>query len=195
MKYLSIDIETTGLDIQNHQILSYAFVLEDTNKNIDIEDLPYVYGLVMHKEIRGDLYAIDMNIQLIRRILTCSHIEESVSKGPFSCIVRPDNIRETMIEQLKTLFDGHLPEAITIAGKNVQSFDLPFIRNVYPDFPAHRRVIDPGSMYLETNDEQVPNLQECMKRAKIKGEVSHTALADARVVVQLIRHAMRKQND
>jgi hypothetical protein len=37
------------------------------------------------------------------------------------------------------------------------------------------------------NDESLPNLQKCMDRCKIKGEVTHDALQDAIDVVQVLR--------
>jgi len=36
-------------------------------------------------------------------------------------------------------------------------------------------------------DDEVPNTEKCMERAGIKGNVAHTALEDALVVVELIR--------
>ena len=35
MRYVSIDIETTGLDRQNDQVLEVGAVIEDTDKQLD----------------------------------------------------------------------------------------------------------------------------------------------------------------
>ena len=40
MKYISIDIETTGLDPENCQILSIGAVIEDTLNQLPFEELP-----------------------------------------------------------------------------------------------------------------------------------------------------------
>jgi hypothetical protein len=51
----------------------------------------------------------------------------------------------------------------------------------------HQRVLDPCSMYVRASDLIPPNLQECCNRAGIIKTVSHTAIDDARLVVELIR--------
>ena len=44
------------------------------------------------------------------------------------------------------------------------------------------------NLFYETaRDEMLPDTQECMRRAGIDGEVAHTALEDARLVVELVR--------
>ncbi len=65
MKYLSIDIETTGLDSENHQILSIGVIVEDTEKKLPFEDIPKFHCAIVREEIRGSLFAINMNRDLI----------------------------------------------------------------------------------------------------------------------------------
>lgn len=68
MKYLSIDIETTGLDSENNQILSVGVIVEDTEKKLPFEELPKFHCAIVHKEIRGSLFALNMNKELISTI-------------------------------------------------------------------------------------------------------------------------------
>ena len=65
MKYLSIDIETTGLSSENHQILSVGVIVEDTNKKLPFKNIPKFHCAVIQEEIRGGLFAIDLNKDLI----------------------------------------------------------------------------------------------------------------------------------
>ena len=90
MKYLSIDIETTGLDPNNNQILSVGVVVEDTNKKLPIEELPKFHCAIVREEIRGGLFALNMNKELI------SLINEWDISG--------EEIRTELEEQTQTVF-------------------------------------------------------------------------------------------
>jgi len=68
MRYISIDVETTGLDPQNCQILSIGAVIEDTNKQVPIEELPTFHGIIKRENISGSIFAINMNKDLIQAI-------------------------------------------------------------------------------------------------------------------------------
>jgi hypothetical protein len=68
MKYISIDIETTGLDPVNCQILSIGAVIEDTNNKLPLSDLPRFHGVISHENITGSVFAINLNKELIGAI-------------------------------------------------------------------------------------------------------------------------------
>jgi oligoribonuclease len=69
MKYVSIDIETTGLDSEKHQILTIGAVIEDSNKPLPIEDLPSIHIAILRKEIVGIPFAINMNKDIIESLV------------------------------------------------------------------------------------------------------------------------------
>ena len=87
---------------------------------------------------------------------------------------------------------GHFdPEvAVTAAGKNFAGFDKPFLLKL-PRFTdlirLHHRSLDPGSMWVRSDDNKVPSTKECMRRADIPDAVAHTAIEDAIMVCRLIR--------
>lgn len=85
--------------------------------------------------------------------------------------------------------NGFTLPKITAAGKNFASFDLPFILKTPKSnlIEIRHRSIDPGTLWMKPTDEKVPNTKECMCRAGIDGEVAHTAVEDAIVVIKLIR--------
>jgi oligoribonuclease len=68
MKYVSIDLETTGLDTEKYQILTFSGILEDTSHLLDYEDIPKFNIYVIREEIVGSPFAINMNIDIIERI-------------------------------------------------------------------------------------------------------------------------------
>ena len=69
MKYVSIDIETTGIDNENTQTLSIGLVVEDTVNVKPIEELPKLEVAIIRERIEGEIFAINMNRQLIADIL------------------------------------------------------------------------------------------------------------------------------
>jgi oligoribonuclease len=70
MKYLSLDIETTGLNSENDQILSVGIIIEDTEKKLPFEEIPKFHVAIVRERIEGDLFAINLNKNLLQTINT-----------------------------------------------------------------------------------------------------------------------------
>lgn len=68
MKYISIDLETTGLDPERFRILSIGAIIEDTTDPKSFEEIPKFHVGILQKEVIGSLFAIDMNRDLISTI-------------------------------------------------------------------------------------------------------------------------------
>jgi oligoribonuclease len=68
MKYVSIDIETSGLDHEKHKVLSIGAIIEDTEKKLPYEDCPKFNAIVLQNEITGSPRAITMNKEIIALI-------------------------------------------------------------------------------------------------------------------------------
>lgn len=81
MRYLSIDLETTGLDSEKHQILTFSGILEDTANPLDYEDIPKFNIYVIREEITGSPFAINMNIDIIERISKYTNTKDSMEKA------------------------------------------------------------------------------------------------------------------
>lgn len=69
MKYISIDVETTGLEKDRYQILSLGAILEDTTKKLSFEEIPKFHAAILHNEITGSPFAINMNKKIIEAIV------------------------------------------------------------------------------------------------------------------------------
>jgi len=74
-------------------------------------------------------------------------------------------------------------DALLMAGKNVATFDLPFLRKTIPGFDSvikvKKRVIDPAIIFSNGKDLVPPDLSECKNRVGIKNTtVAHTGIDD-----------------
>lgn len=183
MKYLSIDLETTGLDESYCQIIEIGAVIDNTTDNIPLEELSTFHCYVTHDIYQGEPYALFLNSDILKKL----HDRPTTCRfEPVECVAR---IFQSWINQ------HFLKDRVTVAGKNFMSFDMQFLKKL-PNFKQiqfHHRCIDPALMFWNPKKDKVlPNLQECMNRAGIKDEVSHTALEDAFSVIKLIRKGIEK---
>jgi oligoribonuclease len=179
MRYLSLDLETTGLDPDNCQVLQIGAVVEDTG--VDplpaVEELPAFEALINHKGavLHGQLPAFAMNAELLKRIVD-EHIDEP--------IFAEENLAW---DELVSFAEEHLGrDRWVIAGKNVAGFDLRFAPGFFLE-RCHHRSIDAGSVALGAepsfwNRGAVPALVDLIQLEK-----GHDAVADARDVVRCLR--------
>lgn len=192
MYYLSVDTETSGLlECEGAQVLELGAVLDNLEKPLPLDDLPTFHCYILHDVIIGQPYALQMNAEILRRI--------AVKEEGYQYL-RPEEVgpklKEWLEEQGLTKKYDHRGEAsfVNAAGKNFSDFDKPFL-NRLSEFKEHvqfsNRVLDPAIYYALPNDFRLPDLQTCLKRAGIDGIVTHTAVEDAKQVVQLIRRAMK----
>ena len=65
MLILSVDVETSGLNPEKHQILSVGVVVEDTTKKLPFHKIPKFHCAIVREEIVGGLFALNMNRDLI----------------------------------------------------------------------------------------------------------------------------------
>ena len=186
MRYVSLDLETTGGRPARHQILELAAVVEDTKNLLPLPELPAFRRVVRHSEYIGTAGALALNAGLLR---------ELAQKEPDSEVCQPDELlpqlREFLLAQgFKT--DKKDCVAVTMAGKNVASFDLGFLREL-PGYGilvrAEPAMLDPAAFYLNWHkDSRLPTMQTCKARAHFADDtVAHQALADALDVVALLR--------
>jgi len=68
MIYVSIDIETTGLDYKENSVLSIGAIVEDTDKKLSYAKIPKFYGIILQNIITGSPRAITMNKEVIESI-------------------------------------------------------------------------------------------------------------------------------
>lgn len=186
MKYLSLDIETTCISPQRPQnILQCAMVFEDTNNPEPINNLPHLNCYIKHDVISGTAYALGMNGWILDII---SGRKPSTSRYPVVSL-------EEFIYSAHSFLDQYFGEQkITVAGKNVAGFDIPFLPSCISK-RFHHRVMDPAMLHIDWTAETTPSLGEIKSKAGWLGEkVAHDALEDARDVIRVLRLSYAKQS-
>ena len=181
-KYVSIDIETLGLDPEQHSLIELGAVIDDGVSKL--EELPRYHAYVTHPVYHGDPYAMAMHTTLLKRIASR---EPGYNYIPFDMLAW--SFGEWLKVQLGFKFDG--PVKIQVAGKNYGMFDSQFLKRV-PSWSEHiqtkHRVFDPSILYFDPkNDKDLPDLKKCLERAGVNKAVEHTAIADALDVISLLR--------
>lgn len=64
MKYVSLDIETTGLDKNKNQVVEVGAVLDEIGSTIPIEELPKFRAVLLHDEMTMGLYCANLHRDL-----------------------------------------------------------------------------------------------------------------------------------
>lgn len=180
--YVSIDIETTGLNPETCQILEIAAIIDNGEL---AEGCPIFHCYVDNGLIQGQSYALSMHPIILRRI--AERTKSYAYLAPSRVAIR-----------LKEFFrDNDVDMPITVAGKNFAGLDAQFLKRL-PHWNRHiqmrQRVLDPATMYWlpKIDGMELPCMKLCMERAGLSGEVVHNAVEDARVVIRLVRKAIVK---
>jgi oligoribonuclease len=188
MIYVSIDIETTGLDPKNDQILQIGAIIEDTTNLLPFEDIPKFDCIIRHERITGSPYALAMNSGIIAKLAEsdlCGVVPERAVLWLF----------EWMNEHISLISERQNP---VWAGKNVSSFDLPFLRKISNwsmYFADSGRTLDPAILFVDwEKDKRPPSLQDCLQRRGFSDSrvVTHDAVSDAWDVICCLRKAYEK---
>jgi DNA polymerase III epsilon subunit-like protein len=191
MKYISIDTETTGINPELDQVLEIGAIIEDTNKLLSFEDLPKFHVILLYDRYHGTPYAINMN-KRIWEILSYVPPKGTPEFNKYCAEHRIIPASEAAHHFNKWLKEWGFNTNPVAAGKNVATFDIPFLNNL-PNWKEnvkfHQRVIEPGSVMIDwKNDEIPPSSDECKRRALLPStEYKHNALEDAWEMIQILR--------
>jgi hypothetical protein len=189
MRYIAIDLETTGLDPVNNNIIEFGAVLDDLREQKPLEELPRFHAYICMDEYKGQPYALSMHPTIFRRI---ANREEGYN------YLYPNTLGKAFLDflvkngyPLEKKHGKEIPRTtINVGGKNFGTFDLQFLNNqtnFSSSVKIRSRILDPGILCLEEKDEVIPGLLECLKRVGVEKEVSHTTIEDSLDVIQVIR--------
>lgn len=190
MKYTSIDIETTGLDPENCDIIEFAAVVDDLRVQRPIEELPKFQTFILKEQYTGSAFALAMHCEIFKQLARWQEI------GIEICRIEDlmANFATFLTTQAgyKLADNGEIP--VVVAGKNFSNFDLNFLKKI-PNFEESavkffHRTLDPCTLYLDPRiDTEPPSTKSCIERAGIDFEgKEHRALDDALAVINLIRN-------
>lgn len=181
--YVSVDIETTGIDHDYCQVIEIGAVID--NWVTPLDQLPRFHCYVVHDRIVGEPFALAMNAEILRRIANRNKKENEAYT-----FLTPEYVAPLFQEWLDWNGYGR-GQAFTPAGKNFSGFDRQFLKKL-PDFECVKivhRAIDPAMMFWNPDkDKEPPSSKTCMERSAIDGEVAHTALEDALAIIKMVRY-------
>ena len=160
MKYVSIDIETTGLDPALNNILSIGAIVEDTESPLPRRECPQIHIAIVHNALHGSFEALDMNRDLISKISKWKNSKEEEKRNYASTLnmvfSTPDDAAvhfyrflyrngfvemdlDKRLEMHMEIIDGVSyplinskvpPARLSAAGKNFATFDKIFLENL-----------------------------------------------------------------
>jgi DNA polymerase III epsilon subunit-like protein len=158
MKYISIDIETTGLDPEKNKVISVAAIIEDTENKLPFDECPKFNVAVLQNELIGSARAITINKQLIsdiadyqdanietRKLIDSESeykfiTEDEIAKNFYWWLdenglgngLNENNGYSTIVDgKIKPVINGSTrPITINVAGKNFATFDMLFLKQL-----------------------------------------------------------------
>lgn len=188
MKFISIDVETTGVDPNTNKVIQIGACICDLSEPFDRTKTPTFFcNVKWSTAIPWDYQAVVMNSGIVEEMLKNKESEENL----------PPN--EVTGEFKYWLSSNSIPvnKGFTVAGKNFSGFDLQFLNISIPhwrnEIRIKQRVIDIASHFWVFGDECLPTLQECLNRAGIERSVTHNALQDALDVAELVFFKLGKK--
>lgn len=193
MKYLALDIETTGLDPHNNQIIEFGCILDDLES--PIERLPRLEFLVVSSQYTCDPYCCILHTRLWSLLNEAKHLveelwdlglsslEQTFKDGVTRLVTLPEYIPELLGNWTDT-------KKLTIAGKNAANFDIPFLQRAnhtaWNKLGFSHRVLDPGSMYSNPVD-GIPSLPAILQTIGITPTQEHRTIGDCLDVIKVVR--------
>ena len=170
-----VDIETTAIEPENGMILQFAAMQYKYKSRVQPHLKLNFNDCNTH--LYGDAAAILMNMELIR----------SIKDGNWDCSI--SELSSKFVSWLKAGgWNG--VEKLTIAGKNVAKFDVPWLQyhsDIFQEVSIHNRRLDVGNLYYKpATDLGVPDTTECLRRAGINKHSKHDALEDCYIVAELL---------
>lgn len=183
--YLSLDLETTGLDPKACQILQISAIWDDLGTPVN--ELKHFTVIVDNGDnISGNPYALSLNAWILNEISKARKNEETLYE-----VIRAREVSKRFTQFLFDLEEAYNLRKLYVAGKNAAGFDIPFLKEHFSDVTAYfkHRVLDPGSMYAWLDGETpVPDQSAINRYLGFEG-VTHDAYDDALDVIKAIRIA------
>lgn len=219
MRYLSIDIETTGINKDFCDIIEFGAILEDTNDPKPYEECPKFHRYLKPSRpegYQGELYAINMHCEsgIWKELNRLDQLQGKMRRNPNMDDFSPDEFfaAQKLISPRKLLHEftcfliengfenigkpDEQPKVnlgkVTVAGKCFFAFDWYFLAPLFGERIC-RRAIDPAIMWWNPlEDEKLPSTPECLKRAGLEASGEHTSLGDAWDVIRLVREGINR---
>ena len=179
MIYVSIDIETSGLNHDMNHVLSIGAIIEDTTKKLPYDELPKFNAIVLQNNIQGSPRAITMNKEIIsligeylegkeevrQQLVESSGYqffeEDEVVKEFYWWLEANGYFQSNNSNGYVEMKDGYMrptingstrPITINVAGKNFGTFDKLFLQELpwwQKLIRTRQRVLDPAILCVD----------------------------------------------
>jgi hypothetical protein len=208
--YVSLDVETTGLDPVNDTLLSIGMVFDDGRPDTKIDMMPKVHlGIRLDEMPPGNDYALNLNKDLISYLMGNVENNEAhdILRKDLQVGSKGDTLGEVMhfIDHANKIVKDwdeangvDRPENIQLLTKNGEKLDIPFMTNFFANGTTVKtdwfrnlishRGMDVGPMYVPRYGKNV-SLSQINKDLGIR-PVTHNALQDAIDNVKALRELM-----
>ena len=188
MIYVSIDIETTGINEETCDILEFGAIIDNLKDIKPIATLPRFHCYFIKPEYNGSPTALAMHPIIFKRIANREKPYNYISADRFG-----NQFKNFLLDNKFEQDKGRV--YINAAGKNFAYFDARFLEKK-TDISKHvafrHRILDPAPSFLNSNDTELPRTEECMKRMILKYKANHTAIEDAEDVIRMVRFQWQK---
>lgn len=192
MRFVAVDLETSGLDPHCHGVIEFGAVYADLTNTITPRQF---HAWVIPNNFTWDIYCLMLHKKLIDDVNAQASGKGQNTDPPvyvdLNAVGR--TFKKWLHDDCGVPFkkSGEL-ERVTAAGKNFGSFDLQFLLQSTEFASTFRhRSLDPTILYMKPEDEFPPDLKECKIRAGFTGDVAHRGLADAWDIVDLLQRKFR----
>jgi hypothetical protein len=180
LKYVSIDLETSGL--YPSQILQFSAIFEDPSKQLSFDEIPKFNRYIKYSQYKGSAFALSLNSWILKILNENKNLD----------IIKIDDLEDEFYNWIIQFIQPENNSSkvyINAAGKNFASFDLNFIKDAFVKRKVRirHRVLDPSILYIQEDDNQLPGSDELLKRAGINKSTTHNAIQDAWDVITLLR--------
>jgi CRISPR-associated protein Cas2 len=177
---LTLDLETTGLDPRNNEIMQVGAILSDSsfrNELLMFSSLCRVY--FPERGVTKDFNAFKF---------AGIHAEDVIGKE----VKRPDAVLYELVQSVRTITGD---SEVLVFGQNIK-FDLNFIDQNYSNWPFDYHSLSLESMYSTWYFLQYGQLPERMslkaicKELQINNNTPHNALSDCVATLQCARNIL-----
>lgn len=179
------------MDINFCEVIEFGAVLDSIGESENltpIEELPTFHRYTSPKNgmYIGEPFALSMH---------SSKFLDIADRNPKYKYCNPQKLgHEFKLFLLENEYKAeHDKITINVAGKNFGTFDLQFLERLDgwdKHINVRHSIIDPSILYWNHEDDTLPSMSECKKRAGFDEFIAHDAISDCFDVVKLIRNKL-----